>query len=108
MNRYQKISWFNLIVITLTIIVTSTAIAIEMRMRGYSTIGPWFIAPMALLQFNRYLFKKPQGQDKVIHDERDSLILRKALSFSYTVFWYVFVFVFAEKSHVLIWLISFL
>jgi len=91
-NRYQKIAWFNLIVIALTIIITSTAIAIEMRIRGYSTIGWWFIAIMVLLQYNTRFFKKPQGQDKVIHDERDSLILKKALSFSYTVFWYVFVF----------------
>jgi hypothetical protein len=47
---------------------------------------------MALLQYNRRFFKKPQGEDKVIHDERDTLILEKALSFSYTLFWYVFVF----------------
>ena len=92
MNRYQKIAWFNLIVIALTIIITAMAIAIEMRIRGYSTVGWLFIGIMALLQYNTRFFKKPQGEDKVIHDERDSLILNKALSLSLVVFWYVFVF----------------
>ena len=92
MNRYQKIAWFNLIVIAVTIIVTAAVITIEICIRGYSTIGPWFIGIMALLQFNTRFFKHPQGGDKVIHDERDTLILKKALSLSYTVFWYVFLF----------------
>lgn len=92
MNRYQKIACFNLIVIALTIIITAMAIAVEMRIRGYSTVGWLFIGIMALLQYNINFFKKPQGEDKVIHDERDSLILNRALSFSFAVFYYVFFF----------------
>jgi len=90
MNRYQKLMWFNLIVITATIIITTTAIAIELRMRGYSTIGPWFVAIAALLRLNPFLFKKPLGPNEVVCDERDSFILKRALSFAYTTFWIVF------------------
>ncbi|MCP4710747.1 MAG: hypothetical protein GY869_19145 [Planctomycetes bacterium] len=91
MNRYQKLQWFNLIVITATIIITSTAIAIEFHIRGYSTIGPWFVAIAALLRLNPFLFKKPQGPNEVVCDERDSFIIKRALSFAYTSFWIVFV-----------------
>ncbi len=49
MNRYQKIAWFNLIVITATIIVTAIAITVEFRIRGYSTIGLWFVGILVLL-----------------------------------------------------------
>jgi len=90
MNRYQKLAWFNLIVITATIIITTTAVAIEIHMREFSTIGGWFIAILVLLKFNPFLFKKPQGQDKVICDERDSFIVKRARSFAYTTFWIVF------------------
>ena len=78
MNRYQKLAWLNLIVITSTIIITSTAIAVEIYIRGYSTIGFWFIGILVILKFNRFLFKKPQGQDQVVCDERDSLIIKRA------------------------------
>jgi hypothetical protein len=102
MNRYQKIAWFNLVVITATIIITSTAIAIELRIRGYSTIGLWFIAPLAILKFNRFFFKKPHGQDKVICDERDNFIIKRALSFAFKAFWWVFVL----SSFLLWWFIG--
>jgi len=92
MNRYQKLAWFNLIVITATIIITSTAIAIEFHIRGYSTTGLWFfVGPLLLLKFKPFLFKKPQGSNKVVCDERDSFIIKRALSFAYTTFWWVFI-----------------
>ncbi len=91
MNRYQKLAWFNLIVITATIIITTTAIVIEIRMRGYSTIGVWFVGMLVLLKFKPFLFKKPQGQNKVACDERDSFIVKRAVSFAYTTFWIVFI-----------------
>ncbi len=90
MNRYQKLSWFNLIVITSTIVLTSTAVAIELRIRGYSTIGLWFVGLLALFRLKPFLFKKPHGQDKVVCDERDILIINRAKSFAYTTFWIVF------------------
>ncbi len=90
MNRYQKLSWFNLIVITSTIVLTSTAVAIELHIRGYSTVGLWFVGLLVLLRFKPFLFKKPQGEDTVVCDERDILIINRAKSFAYTTFWVVF------------------
>jgi hypothetical protein len=89
MNRFQKIAWFNLAVITATILITSTAIAIEIHMRGYSTIGPCFVVILVLLRITPFLFKKPQGQSKVVCDERDHFILNRAVSFASAAFWYV-------------------
>jgi hypothetical protein len=91
MNRYQKLAWWNLIVTAATIIITTTAIIIELKIRGYSTIGPGFIAIIILLKFNPFLFKKPQSAGRVVSDERDSLIVKRAVSFAYTTFWIVFV-----------------
>jgi hypothetical protein len=90
MNRFQKIAWFNLAVITATILITSTAIAIEIHMRGYSTIGPLCVMILLLLKATPFLFKKPQGQSGVVCDERDHFIRNRAASFAYTTFWYVF------------------
>jgi hypothetical protein len=91
MNRYQKLAWWNIIVITFTIIITTAAIVIEFRIRGFSTLGIYFIAPLVLLKFNRFLFKKPQSKRGVVSDERDSIIVKRAVSFAYTVFWIVFI-----------------
>ena len=43
------------------------------------------------MKFNRFLFNKPKGQSKVVCDERDSLIVKRAVSFAYTTFWIVFI-----------------
>ena len=98
MNRYQKLAWWNLIVITFTIVFTAVAIAIEFHIRGYSTIGLCFIAILALLKLNPFLFKKSQSQSGVISDERDSLIIKRALAFTFITFWWVFVI-----SSLLLW-----
>jgi hypothetical protein len=89
MNRLQKLAWFNLIVIAATIIVTALAITIEIRIRGYSTTGLWvFVALLLPLKFKSYLFKK--SPNKVLSDERDELIQKRAITVAYTVFWWVF------------------
>jgi hypothetical protein len=90
MNRYQKLAWFNLIVIAATIIITTTAVVIELYIRGYSTIGPCFFVIIALLRLKPFLFKKPQSEGGVVSDERDSFIVKRAVSFAYTTFWIVF------------------
>jgi hypothetical protein len=90
MNRYQKLAWWNLSVIAVTIIITSAAVAIEFHIRDYSIIGPCFIAILVLLKLNPFLFKKPQSQSGVISDERDSFIVKRAVSFAYTTFWIIF------------------
>jgi hypothetical protein len=90
-NRYQKIAWFNLIVIAATILVTSTAIAVEFHIRGYSTIGLFSIGLLVLLKFTPWLFKKPQSSSGVVSDERDDLILARAASYAWITFWWAFV-----------------
>ena len=91
MNRYQKLAWFNLIVITATIVITTTAITIEFHIRGYSTTGLWFfVGPLLLLKFKPFLFKKPQSEGGVVSDERDSFIVQRAVSFAYKTFWFAF------------------
>ena len=98
MNKNQKLAWWNIIVITFTIIITTAAIVIEFRIRGYSTLGIYFIAPLVLLKFNRFLFKKPQSKEGIVSDERDSLIIKRALVFTFMAFWWVFVI-----SSLLLW-----
>ncbi len=91
MSRYQKIAWFNLIVIGTTIALVGTVMAVEFRMRGYSTLGLLFLAPLVLLKFTPRLFKKPQSSDAVVTDERDDLILSRAVTQAWSAFWWVFV-----------------
>jgi hypothetical protein len=91
MNRYQKIAWFNLIVIAATIILTSIAIAVEFHLRGYSTIGLWFVGILVLLKFTPFLFKKPESPSGVVSDERDDSILKRAVLYAWAAFWWVFV-----------------
>ena len=92
MNRYQKLAWFNLIVITAALVITPAAVIVEIRWRGYSTIAPWFfIVILLLLKLKPFLFRKPQSEGGVISDERDSFIIKRALSFAYTTFWWVFI-----------------
>lgn len=91
MNRYQRIAWFNLIVIAATIVVTSIAVAVEFHVRGYSTIGLWFVALLALLKLTPYLFKKSESPGGVVSDERDDLIVKKAVLRAWAAFWWVFV-----------------
>jgi hypothetical protein len=90
MNRYQKIAWFNLIVIAITIVLTTIAITVEFRIRGYSTVGWLFIGILVLLKFTPWLFKKPQNPSGVVSDERDNLIVTRAVTQAWTTFWWVF------------------
>ena len=93
MSRYQKLAWFNLIVITATIVITTAGIIVEIRWRGYSTIAPWFfVVIMLLLRLKPFLFMKPGSEGGVVSDERDSFIVQRAASFAYKTFWFVFLF----------------
>jgi hypothetical protein len=91
MNRYQKIAWFNLVVIAAAIVVTSTAVAVEIHVRAYSTVGLWFVGILGLLHLTPHLFKRPQSPGGVVSDERDELILKRAVLHAWTAFWWVFV-----------------
>jgi len=91
MNRLQKLSWFNLFVIFATIVITTAVIMFEIAKKGYSNYGLYCLAPLVLLKFKPFLFKKPQGRDKVALDERDYDITKRALAIAYKIFWYVFI-----------------
>jgi len=49
------------------------------------------VVPLLLLKLNPFLFKKPESRNGVLGDERDSFIIKRALSFAYTTFWWVFI-----------------
>jgi len=91
MNRYQKTAWFNLAVIAATILVTATAIAVEFHMRGYSTVGPFFVGILVLLKLTPRMFRQPQNRSGVVSDERDELIRTRAVSSAWAAFWWVFI-----------------
>lgn len=93
MNRLQKIQWFNIIVIFATIIITTTVIMIEIAIKGHSSLGLYFLAIPVLLKFNRLLLKKLPSRDKVVLDERDIDITKRAAAITYKIFWFVFIFV---------------
>jgi len=89
MNRYQRIAWFNLIVIVVAAVATSIAIAVEFHLRGYSTIGLFFLGILVLLKFTPFLFKQPPGPSGVVSDERDELIRTRAAAYAWITFWLV-------------------
>ncbi len=91
MNRYQRIAWFNLIVIVTAVVATSIAVVVEFHLRGYSTIGFWAIGILALLQLTPHLFKKSASPGAVVSDERDELILKNAVARAWMAFWWAFV-----------------
>ncbi len=91
MNRYQKVAWFNLIIIAATILVTATAIAVEFRLRGYSTVGLFGLGILVLLKFTPIMFKKPRSGGGAVVDERDDFIVARANAFAWMAFWWLFV-----------------
>ncbi len=91
MNRLQKLSWFTLIIIFATIIITTAVMMVEFAKKGYSDIGLYFLAPLLLLHLKPFLLKKPQGRDKVVLDERDIDVIKRALAIAYKIFWYVLI-----------------
>jgi hypothetical protein len=78
MNRIQKIAWFFVVTITVSIVLTLIAISIlyakygfPKAIAGFGTMGLAGVAG-----FSPLIFKKDKG--KVIFDERDRIIKRRA------------------------------
>jgi len=91
MNRWQKIAWFSLIMVTLGFGLSLISVGVlhfgyGLPM-GRAAGGFGFIAIMGLSALAPMLFKK----DKVKMDERDLLIKNKATMAAYCGFWPVFV-----------------
>ena len=93
MNRFQKIAWFNLIVISLALGLSITAFAIFHFVLGLpvnrAASGFAFIGIMGFSGLSPILFRKDKS--KVQYDERDTAIQRKAVGFAYAIFWVLFV-----------------
>lgn len=96
MNRAQKIAWFNLVVILISLLLSGIAVAVlaflafvaELPLRA-ALGGLGFMGIMGLLGLTPFLFRKDEG--KVRFDERDLVINRKAAVVAYSVFWVLFV-----------------
>jgi hypothetical protein len=85
MSRMQQFAWFNLAVISLTLL----AIVSLLPFLGYGALGG--IGLSGLLGFGPLFFRASPGQ--VIADERDQLIQLRAWFIAYNLFWVAFVFV---------------
>ena len=93
MNRAQKITRFNLIVILTALILSITAISIFYFAFGVpiqgALYGFGFIGIFGFTGLSPLLYKKETG--KVNFDERDLLIHKKASLGAYSIFWLLFV-----------------
>jgi hypothetical protein len=93
MNRFQKIAWFNLIVISLALGLSITAFAIFHFVLGLpvnrAASGFAFIGIMGFSGLSPILFRKDKS--KVQYDERDTAIQRKSVIIAYSIFWVLFV-----------------
>jgi hypothetical protein len=93
MNRWQKIAWFNLIVIITALILSITAVGLLYFAVGlpiHRALGGFgFIGICGIMGLSPLIYKKQPG--KVSLDERDLLIHRKASLGAYSIFWLLFV-----------------
>ena len=81
MNRWQKIAWFNLIVIALTLAVTVGVVIVLTMIDGmpWALYGLGFGGRIVLTLISPLLFRaKKKAPGKTIFDERDEQIHRKA------------------------------
>ncbi len=90
MNRMQKIAWYNVIVIAVTLFLSGTVVgvlAMKVGMPG-ALGGLGCLGTLGLLGLSPFLFRR--GCDKVDFDERDTLVNYKANLAAYSAFWLVF------------------
>lgn len=104
MNRSQKIAVFNLVVIGITIITTTAAIAVLFHNYGFprAYAGLGGLGTLGLLGFSQMIFRK--DKNKVAMDERDTLIMTKASLAGFKAS-YLFVCLVAN-AYIIGWLIS--
>jgi hypothetical protein len=88
----QKFAWFNLAVITLTVV----AVLALLPFLGRGALGGFGL--LGLMGFGPFFFRKKPGQ--VVADERDQLIQQRSWVVAYSLFWVVFVLAVAVLSPV--------
>ncbi len=92
MNRWQKIAWYNLIVIVTVFTLSGVAIgtlAIIVGMPG-ALGGLGLLGFLGFLGLTPIIFRKKKGGLKIDFDERDQVIWMRATVGAYSVFWLVF------------------
>jgi hypothetical protein len=101
----QKWAWFNLAVITLTLV----AILALLPFLGKGALGGFGL--LGLMGFGPFFFRKKAG--KVVSDERDTLIQSRSWVLAYSVFWVVFVLaavlspvVYGQDGAVPVWIVQ--
>ena len=90
MNRLQKLAWYQLIVIIVSLGLTAAAIGLVVHIKGIER-GHIGLLPLLLLvfvHFDRGFFPVKAGE--IVLDERDELFKRKAVTAAYSVFWVAF------------------
>jgi hypothetical protein len=106
MSAVQKFAWFNLFVITLTIVAVLSLLPFlgKGALGGFGLLGTIGFGPL-------FLRKKP-GQ--VVTDERDQLIQRRSWFLAYSLFWIALVLmavvlsavVYGQDGAVPVWVIQ--
>lgn len=83
MSALQRFAWFNLAVITLTVVITLSLLPIlgKGALGGFGFLGLIGLGPL--------FFRKRTGH--VLTDERELLIQQRSWVVAYSVFWVVFV-----------------
>ena len=92
MNRAQKMGWYNLIVVLVSLALTGVTISVLAAIVGMPKAlgGFCFLGIGGLIGFSPIIFRKKQGQ--LDFDERDLLIQRRAFVIAYSIFWVFFTF----------------
>jgi hypothetical protein len=90
MNRWQKIAWYNIFVITFTFILTGLCVGILTIKHGMpkALSGLGTLGTLGLLGLSGFIFKEKKQQ--VEFDERDRLIFYKSIQIAYAIFWPLF------------------
>lgn len=93
MNRWQKIAWFNLIVIAICVVLAAGMTTIYAFQHGFPSAlgGTGFLGFACLIALGPFLFRK--RKDQVAFDERDVMIERRAVRCGTTVAYFYFVIV---------------
>lgn len=90
MNKWQKIAWYNIIVIAATLSATAAMVGILAVKYGFPIArgGLGFLGALGLLGLSNIIFKQKKG--RIEFDERDKLIFYRSIQITYAVFWPVF------------------
>ena len=106
MSAMQKLAWFHLAVIALTLV----AVLSLLPFLGKGALGGFGF--LGLIGFGPLFLRKRPGQ--VLTDERDTLIQRRSWILAYALFWVVFVLaaallsplVYGQQGAVPVWVVQ--